>query len=250
MRSMWLLLLVALTLHDTSLVEGQRTAAEERPEGAADPLSEQLQRAEAALIRSMLMEMGQEGIANDADSPPAERIFKRQHPGKRLDEFEKRQHPGKREEEEEDGYRAEEKRQHPGRRGVDGWYSEENAALSKRQHPGKRFLLYDQSQQPVRGGWEAQTDSGENEALLPVRRHQETASTGSELSFPCDLQDPVTCSKASYLLELLGGKTEVKRQHPGKRFVSDEDMVTGNPESEKGEFSPTSVNKKLGRIWL
>ncbi|XP_067854373.1 pro-thyrotropin-releasing hormone [Heptranchias perlo] len=266
MRSAWLLLLVYLTLHNMSVTVGQHSAAEDGPGREAVPLEEMLQRAQTILIRSMLMKMGEERNANDADSPAAGRVFKRQHPGKRLEEeFEKRQHPGKREEgeeeeeeEEEGGYVEAEKRQHPGRREVDDGhveiqarqhpgrrstydqYSGENAGrqlaflgeLSKRQHPGKRFLLYNKRQHPGRRSWEDESDSDEKERVdkgrHPVKRYLEPGSSSSELPFPCDLQDPVTCSKASYLLELLGdmnkSRFEVKRQHPGRRHAPDDEL--------------------------
>ncbi|XP_067908359.1 pro-thyrotropin-releasing hormone [Heterodontus francisci] len=262
MRSAWFLLLVYLTLHK-SVAASQQTAAEDGPGGEAIPLEEMLQRAETILIRSMLMKMEEERNANglDADSPPAERVFKRQHPGKRLEEeFEKRQHPGKREqgEDQEGAYLEAEKRQHPGRREMDDGYVEiqtrqhpgrrsaydqysgENVGrqlaflseLSKRQHPGKRSPQFNKRQHPGRRSWEDETDSSESQPAekgpQPVKWHLEAASSSSELPIPCELQDPVTCSKASYLLELLGNKNksraEVKRQHPGRRLASDDEL--------------------------
>lgn len=50
MRSLWFLLLLSLAFHSATVVAGQRAA------GAAE---RQLQRAEAALVHAMLMEMGQ-----------------------------------------------------------------------------------------------------------------------------------------------------------------------------------------------
>lgn len=215
MRSLWFLLLLSLAFHSASVVAGQRAA------GAAE---RQLQRAEAALVHAMLMEMGQGVNTNEVDSPSAELVSKRQHPGKRLVNLEKRQHPGKREEEEdeEEDYREVEKRQHPGRRGADGPLFGGEEGLSKRQHPDTRLVLSSQSRQPGRG----ESDSGEREAQSsvrqPTRRHPEAAGTGSDLPFPCDPRDPVACG----LLELLGGvsKAEVKRQHPGRRDASDEEF--------------------------
>ncbi|XP_078270518.1 pro-thyrotropin-releasing hormone [Rhinoraja longicauda] len=195
MRSLWFLLL----LHSVSVVAGQR---------AAEVAERQLQRAEAALVHAVLREMGQGGNnANEADSPSAELISKRQHPGKRLEDLEKRQYPGKREvgEDEEVDYREVEKRQHPGRRGADWLHSGEEEVLSKRQHPGKkRLVLSSQSRQPGRGGWETESDSREIEAQTSAR----------QLPSPCDSRDPVVCD----LLQLLGvvSKTEKKRQHPGR----------------------------------
>uniref|UniRef100_UPI00398F7341 pro-thyrotropin-releasing hormone n=1 Tax=Pristiophorus japonicus TaxID=55135 RepID=UPI00398F7341 len=238
MKSAWFVLLVCLSLHNSPVTAGQHTAADDEPGGEAVPLEQMLQRAETMFIRSMMMKIGEEQNANvlDADWPPAGRAFKRQHPGKRSEEeFEKRQHPGKRGQgEEQEGESLEaDKRQHPGRRSAPQ-YSGENAGrqLAKRQHPGKRFLLYNKRQHPGRRGWEHQSDSGESEPAeggqQPPRRYLETAGGSSELPFLCDPQYPVTCSKASELLELLGNmnksRAEGKRQHPGRRLVSGDEL--------------------------
>ncbi|XP_041047569.1 pro-thyrotropin-releasing hormone [Carcharodon carcharias] len=239
MRSAWFLLFGCLTLHK-SVAASQHTTAADGPGGEATPLEEMLQRAETILIRSMLMRLAEERDSNDADSPPTEGIFKRQHPGKRLEEeFEKRQHPGKREEGEgkEGGYLEAEKRQHPGRRSAFDQYSGENAdrqlaflsELPKRQHPDKRTPFYNKRQHPGRRSWEGESDSSERGPLEKLgRRYLETASSSRVLSSPCELQDPAACSKPSYVLELLGNMNknwaEVKRQHPGRRLASDDQL--------------------------
>ncbi|XP_072328200.1 pro-thyrotropin-releasing hormone [Scyliorhinus torazame] len=255
MRSAWFLLLGYLTLHKSVTASQQHTAAAAGAGTEAIPLEEMLQRAETILIRSMLMRMAEERDNNalDAASPPAGGDFKRQHPGKRSEEeFEKRQHPGKREEgaSEEGAYLAAEKRQHPGRRGLDGaaleietrqhpgrrspfaQYAGENAflgELAKPQRPADMSLLYSKRQHPGRRSWEDESDSGEREWLergqSPSRPYPEAGSSSTELSSPCELQEPVSCGKPSYLLELLANMNknwaEVKRQHPGRRLAPD-----------------------------
>ncbi|XP_048403718.1 pro-thyrotropin-releasing hormone [Stegostoma tigrinum] len=255
MRSIWFpLLLGYLSLHKSATASEQTAAGEDRLGAESDPLVEMLQRAETVLIRSILEE-GRNAEALDADLPPAERVLKRQHPGKRLEgEFEKRQHPGKRQpgQDEEDGGWAPEKRQHPGRRELDGVPLEVQARqhpgrrsafepaleestarqlstflgdLSKRQHPGKRSLVY--GPRPSRWSWQEDgDDSGESQYNSP--QYLEAPGGSSKLMSPCELQESGNCSKVTSLLALLSNtnkdRAEVKRQHPGRRLASDEQL--------------------------
>ncbi|XP_043564539.1 pro-thyrotropin-releasing hormone [Chiloscyllium plagiosum] len=273
MRSVWFLLLLGyLSLHKSVTASEHTAAGEDRLGAEAEPLEKMIQGAETVLIRSILEE-GRNGDALGADSPPAERVLKRQHPGKRLvGDLEKRQHPGKRQpgQDEEDGGWAPEKRQHPGRRELDGVPLEVQARqhpgrreldgvplevqarqhpgrrstyeplpgestarqldtflgeLSKRQHPGKRSVMY--GQRPGHWSWQENgDDSGESQYNSP--QYLEAAGGSSEFLSPCDLQESGSCSKVNSLLALLSNtnkdKAEVKRQHPGRRLASDEEM--------------------------
>ncbi|XP_064422526.1 pro-thyrotropin-releasing hormone [Latimeria chalumnae] len=171
---------------------------------------------------------------------------KRQHPGKRGGEEEndnlqaqKRQHPGKRDDAEDDDgdegldeYTEVQKRQHPGRRStLDQFTDSPNtqlaflSELSKRQHPGKRYLLYNKRQHPGKRGWDKELDY-EDLQELEKRQHpgkRQLPPESPDYGLPCDILDPINCSKTSLLLELLDnvskGKTEEKRQHPGRRFT-------------------------------
>ncbi|XP_043934560.1 thyrotropin releasing hormone [Protopterus annectens] len=190
-----------------------------------------------------------------------EDLEKRQHPGKRDDgeamdylEAQKRQHPGKRDE--DDVYLDAEKRQHPGKRDDDndsesyadiqkrpllsrrpiwGQYSDNTGTqlahlneISKRQHPGKRYLLYNKRQHPGKRSWEEEQDQLQD---LEKRQHpgkRYIDSDSLDYNSPCDIQDPVNCSKAGLLLEVLDkvnkGRADEKRQHPGRRFLWEGDM--------------------------
>ncbi|GCC37852.1 pro-thyrotropin-releasing hormone [Chiloscyllium punctatum] len=254
MRSIWFLLVGYLSLHKSVTASGHTAAGEAGLGAEAEPLEEMLQRAEAVLIHSIL-EGGRNDDALGSDSPPAERVLKRQHPGKRLvGDLEKRQHPGKRQpgQDEEDGGWAPEKRQHPGRRELDGVPLEVQARqhpgrrsayeplpgestarqldtflgeLSKRQHPGKRSVMY--GQRPGHWSWQENgDDSGESQYNSP--QYLEAAGSSSEFLSPCDLQESGSCSKVNSLLALLSNtnkdRAEVKRQHPGRRLASDDEM--------------------------
>ncbi|XP_060691026.1 pro-thyrotropin-releasing hormone [Hemiscyllium ocellatum] len=259
MRSGWFLLLLLgyLSLHKSVTASEHTAAGEDRLGAEAQPLEEMLQRAETVLIRSILEEgRNDDGKQNQGFEPSADsQVLKRQHPGKRLvGELEKRQHPGKRQpgQDEEDGGWAPEKRQHPGRRELDGAPLEVQARqhpgrrsayeplpgestarqldtflgeLSKRQHPGKRSVMY--GQRPGHWSWQENgDDSGENQYNSP--QYLEAAGGSSEFLSPCDLQESGSCSKVNSLLALLSNankdRAEVKRQHPGRRLASDEEM--------------------------
>lgn len=203
-------------------------------------------------------------------SSQIEWVTKRQHPGKRYSEdLEKRQHPGRREESEDEQYLDVQKRQHPGKRDDEmhslvelqkrqhpgkrttlGHISENPvmllSELSKRQHPGKRYLvLQSKRQHPGKrhlededgdGDWYADADGDEDLAELEKRQHPgkrfwDNSSPDLDTNSPCDVLDPMSCSKTSLLLDFLDNinksHVEEKRQHPGKRFASEEDLVEG-----------------------
>lgn len=186
---------------------------------------------------------------------------KRQHPGRREEdedeqylEVQRRQHPGKREDEAH-SFAELQKRQHPGKRATAGHVSETPlvllSELSKRQHPGKRYLvLHSKRQHPGKrhtgdeeeedggddnGDWDA--DGDEDLAELEKRQHPgkrfwDNSSPDLGTNSPCDVLDPTSCSKASLLLDFLDNinkshHAEEKRQHPGKRFAPEEDLVEG-----------------------
>ncbi|KAM3617991.1 uncharacterized protein V6R79_013675 [Siganus canaliculatus] len=187
-----------------------------------------------------------------------EDLEKRQHPGRREDneddqflDVEKRQHPGKRDDEMQSLFEFQ-KRQHPGKRTtmVLGHLSENPvmllSELSKRQHPGKRYLVqHSKRQHPGKrhleedyadGEWDADVDEDEDFADLEKRQHPgkrfwDNSSPDLGTNSPCDVLDPTTCSKTSLLLDFLDninkGHAEEKRQHPGKRFAAEEDLVDG-----------------------
>uniref|UniRef100_H3AN56 Pro-thyrotropin-releasing hormone n=1 Tax=Latimeria chalumnae TaxID=7897 RepID=H3AN56_LATCH len=247
-----LLLLVSLGLSSMTAVLGQHA-----PEGVESeesvPMDDLLQQAESILLRSILKKMEEEKDLHDPTASQVEWISKRQHPGKRFQaELEKRQHPGKRDEDEEIAYIEAQKRQHPGKRGGEGLdeYTEVQkrqhpgrrstldqftdspntqlaflSELSKRQHPGKRYLLYNKRQHPGKRGWDKELDY-EDLQELEKRQHpgkRQLPPESPDYGLPCDILDPINCSKTSLLLELLDnvskGKTEEKRQHPGRRFT-------------------------------
>lgn len=170
---------------------------------------------------------------------------------------EKRQHPGRREASDEEespevpDRRADDtrslaepqKRQHPGRRAAPGHASQSPAALLgqlwKRQHPGKRYLvLPSKRQHPGKrdGGWDAAEEGDEDLAEVEKRQHPgkrvwDRSNPDLGMRSPCDVSDPMSCSKASLLLDFLDsistGQAEEKRQHPGKRLAPEEDFLDG-----------------------
>ncbi|XP_036389855.1 pro-thyrotropin-releasing hormone [Megalops cyprinoides] len=259
MKPAYLILLVSLTVCNLTMNLGQSIPDEENMENRV-ALDEMLQRADSLLLRSILKKIGDDDSGNELFSSQQEWVSKRQHPGKRYQEdIEKRQHPGKREEGEDQDYSDLQKRQHPGKREDEmdsfvelqrrqhpgkrtaldqlpdssGSQTAYLIELSKRQHPGKRYLMYDKRQHPGRRELGEETDSGELPDLEkrqhPGKRFLDNTSPDYTFSAPCDIKDPVSCSKASLLLELLDNATksraEEKRQHPGKRFAFDEDLT-------------------------
>lgn len=205
--------------------------------------------------------------STEGSSSQIELMTKRQHPGKRYSEdLEKRQHPGRREEDEDEQYLDVQKRQHPGKRDDEmhsfmelqkrqhpgkrttvGHISENLLSeLSKRQHPGKRYLvLHSKRQHPGKRHaededgyeeWDEDIDGDEDLAELEKRQHPgkrfwDNPSPDLSSSSPCDVLDPTGCSKTSLLLDFLDNinksHAEEKRQHPGKRFAPEEDLVEG-----------------------
>lgn len=144
------------------------------------------------------------------------------------------------------------KRQHPGKRTTMGHISETPvmllSELSKRQHPGKRYLvLHTKRQHPGKrhlddedgdGDWDADADAAGDDDLAqldkrqhPGKRFWDNSSPDIDTNSPCDVLDPMSCSKTSLLLDFLDNinksHAEEKRQHPGKRFASEEDTVEG-----------------------
>lgn len=184
----------------------------------------------------------------------SEDLEKRQHPGRREEDedeqyldVQRRQHPGKREDE-MDSFMELQKRQHPGKRTPTGHISENPVVLlselSKRQHPGKRYLvLHSKRQHPGKryqededgdGDWDA--DEEEDLSELEKRQHPgkrfwDNSSPDLGTTSPCDVLDPTSCSKTNLLLDFLDNinksHAEEKRQHPGKRFASEDDLVEG-----------------------
>ncbi|XP_020485251.1 pro-thyrotropin-releasing hormone [Labrus bergylta] len=185
-----------------------------------------------------------------------EDLEKRQHPGRREEDedeqyldVQRRQHPGKREDAMHSLMELQ-KRQHPGKRFTTGHNSENPvmllSELSKRQHPGKRYLvLHSKRQHPGKrqpededseGDWDADTDGDEDLAELEKRQHPgkrfwDNSSPDIGTNSPCDVLEPTSCSKTSLLLDFLDNinksHAEEKRQHPGKRFAPEEDLVEG-----------------------
>ena len=163
-------------------------------------------------------------------------------------DVQKRQHPGKRDDETHQ-YTEFQKRQHPGKRSTMGYISDEpvvllESELSKRQHPGKRYLLvHSKRQHPgKRQGegeegdvdWDADGDedlTGLEKRQHPGKRFWDNASPDLGTNSPCDVLDPTSCSKSNLLLDFLDNinksHAEEKRQHPGKRFAPEQDLVTG-----------------------
>ncbi|XP_047439513.1 pro-thyrotropin-releasing hormone [Mugil cephalus] len=185
-----------------------------------------------------------------------EDLEKRQHPGRREEDddeqyldVQRRQHPGKREDEMH-SFMEFQKRQHPGKRSTMGHISDNPvlllSELSKRQHPGKRYLvLHSKRQHPGKrypededgeGDWDVGSDGEDDLPELEKRQHPgkrflDNSSPDLGTNSPCDVLDPASCSKTSMLLDFLDNinksHAEEKRQHPGKRFASEEDSVEG-----------------------
>ncbi|XP_042348129.1 pro-thyrotropin-releasing hormone [Plectropomus leopardus] len=265
MKSTCLLILASLVVCNLTLSGGQGIPADEETDGRTiDDII--LQRAESLLLRSILKKMQDDDGRSEGSSSQIEWVTKRQHPGKRYSEaLEKRQHPGRREEDEDEQYldvqkrqhpgkREEEmhsfmeKRQHPGKRSTMGHVSENPVVLlselSKRQHPGKRYLvLHSKRQHPGKrhpededfdGDWDV--DGDEDLVDLEKRQHPgkrfwDNSSPDLGTNSPCDVLDATSCSKTSLLLDFLDNinksHAEEKRQHPGKRFAPEEDLVEG-----------------------
>lgn len=182
-----------------------------------------------------------------------EDLEKRQHPGRREEgedgvDVQKRQHPGKRDDEMHSFVEIQ-KRQHPGKRTTMGHVTENPvlllSELSKRQHPGKRYLvLHTKRQHPgkryfeeedIDGDWDLDANGDDVEDLAdlekrqhPGKRFWDNSNPDLGTNNPCDVLDPPSCSKTSLLLDFLDSisknHAEEKRQHPGKRFTSDEDL--------------------------
>ncbi|XP_059188264.1 pro-thyrotropin-releasing hormone [Centropristis striata] len=264
MKSTCLLILASLVVCNLTVCGGQGIPAEDEADGRTiDDII--LQRAESLLLRSILKKIQDEDGRNEGSSQiewvtkrqhPGKRysddLEKRQHPGRREEDEEeqyldvqKRQHPGKREDEMH-SFMELHKRQHPGKRTATGYVSETPVMLlgelSKRQHPGKRYLLlHSKRQHPGKrspededdyGDWDA--DGDEDLAELEKRQHPgkrfwDNSSPDFGTNSPCDVLDPTSCSKTSLLLDFLDNITkshaEEKRQHPGKRFAPEEDLV-------------------------
>nr|XP_006132902.1 thyrotropin releasing hormone [Pelodiscus sinensis] len=231
MISVWLLLLLSLTLSSACVNLGQ-PIPEANENGERSHLDDILQRAESIILRSILKKAEEEEETNKEPSASQPGWFsKRQHPGKRfLTDLEKRQHPGKREEDDDSDLELQ-KRQHPGRRSLWDQYMDIPSTqlaylheLSKRQHPGKRYLIYTKRQHPGKRSWDDELDLRDQDMEKrqhPGKRYVDSEST--DYDAPCDFQESFNCSKGSLLLELLDnvnkGRVEEKRQHPGRRFA-------------------------------
>ncbi|CAL1605572.1 unnamed protein product [Knipowitschia caucasica] len=243
MKSTYLLVLASLAVCNLPRCAGQTLTEEEPDHRTIDDII--LQKAESLLLRSILKKIQGEDERYDG----AGWMTKRQHPGKRyIDEdtdedepyldLNKRQHPGKREEE---MHSYLEKRQHPGKRAASELLSSDNpllvlSELSKRQHPGKRYvMLYNKRQHPGKRFYPDNLDSEGEE--MDKRQHPGKRVLDNSAPFlgsnpPCDFLDSNGCSNSPQnrlLLDFLDNintsHVEDKRQHPGKRFVSDEDLV-------------------------
>ncbi|KAG7228113.1 hypothetical protein INR49_013396 [Caranx melampygus] len=266
MKSTCLLILAFLALCNLTVCGGQGIPAEDETDrGTIDDII--LQRAENLLLRSILKKMQDEddGFVSQPEwvtkrQHPGKRysedMEKRQHPGRREEDeddqyldVQKRQHPGKREDEMH-SFMEFQKRQHPGKRSTMGHISDNPvillSELSKRQHPGKRYLvLHSKRQHPGKrylededgdGDWDADADGDEDLPELEKRQHPgkrfwDNSSPDMGTNSPCDVLDPTSCSKTSLLLDFLDNinksHAEEKRQHPGKRFAPEEDLVEG-----------------------
>ncbi|XP_071331107.1 pro-thyrotropin-releasing hormone [Trachinotus anak] len=264
MKSTCLLILASLVLCNLTVCGGQGIPAEDETDRRTiDDII--LQRAESLLLRSILKKMQDEddGFSSQPEwvtkrQHPGKRysedLEKRQHPGRREDDeddqyldVQKRQHPGKREDETH-SFMELQKRQHPGKRSTTGHISDNPvillSELSKRQHPGKRYLvLHNKRQHPGKrftededgdGDWDADGDEDLSELEKrqhPGKRFWDNSSPDLGTNSPCDVLDPTSCSKTSLLLDFLDNinksHAEEKRQHPGKRFAPEEDLVEG-----------------------
>ncbi|KAK7884873.1 hypothetical protein WMY93_027996 [Mugilogobius chulae] len=252
MKSTYLLVLASLAVCNLPLCKGQSLTDDDQEPRTIDDII--LQKAESLLLRSILRKIQGDDERYEDTSQPSW-VTKRQHPGKRYTgedvegdesyvDVNKRQHPGKREEETH-SYLEPQKRQHPGKRTVTGLVSNNPllvlGELSKRQHPGKRYLmLHTKRQHPGKRFFpDAESDldlDGEELEELEKRQHpgkrfldNSNPLLGSHP--PCDFLDSRGCSSPPnrLLLDFLDhintSHVEEKRQHPGKRFVSEEDLV-------------------------
>uniref|UniRef100_G3NEZ6 Pro-thyrotropin-releasing hormone n=1 Tax=Gasterosteus aculeatus aculeatus TaxID=481459 RepID=G3NEZ6_GASAC len=255
MRSTCLLALALLVVCNFTVSGGQSIPAEDETGGRTiDDII--LQRAESLLLRSILKKIQDEDGGDEGFPPQAEWMTKRQHPGKRYGEdLEKRQHPGRREADVDEPYLDVQRRQHPGKREDE---MRPFTELQKRQNPGKRFAAGRVSENPHPGkrylvvqtkrqhpgkrdgdddvDWDADGEGGEEDLVEmekrqhPGKRFWDTSSPDLGTNSPCDVLDPTSCRKTSLLLNFLDNineshHAEQKRQHPGKRFAPEEDLV-------------------------
>ncbi|XP_054465879.1 pro-thyrotropin-releasing hormone [Anoplopoma fimbria] len=262
MKSTYLLILAFLVVCNLTVCGGQGIPAEDEADGRTiDEII--LQRAESLLLRSILKKIQDEDGRNEGSSSQAEWVTKRQHPGKRYGEdvekrqhpgrredpgrreededeqyqdVQKRQHPGRREEDEDEQYQDVQKRQHPGRREDEGREEETHSFMEfqKRQHPGKRYLMvHSKRQHPGKRDGDEDEDEDEDGDLEkrqhPGKRFWDFSNPDFGTNSPCDVLDPTSCSKTSLLRDFLDNmnksQAEEKRQHPGKRFAPEEDLV-------------------------
>ncbi|XP_020778121.1 pro-thyrotropin-releasing hormone [Boleophthalmus pectinirostris] len=252
MKSTYLLVLASLAVCNLPHCNGQSLTEDDPDHRTIDDII--LQKAESLLLRSILKKIQGDDERYEGTSQPGW-VTKRQHPGKRYTEEDldvdapyldvnKRQHPGKREEEMY-SYLEPQKRQHPGKRTATGFVSDNPllvlSELSKRQHPGKRYLmLHTKRQHPGKRFFpDADSDfdsEGEELAELEKRQHPGKRFLDNSNPFlgsnpPCDFLDSNGCSSSQnrLLLDFLDNintsHVEEKRQHPGKRFASEEDLV-------------------------
>ncbi|NWT88519.1 TRH protein, partial [Lanius ludovicianus] len=239
------LLLLCLTLCGVCF-NGGHLLPEEGENMGRSPLDDILQRSESLILHSVLEKAEkEEEINKESNAPLLQRLFKRQHPGKKyLSNLEKRQHPGKRDVEKDTSYGDIQKRQHPGKRDIDeldiyvelkrqqppgrksllNQFANSPRAqltymneLSKREHRGRRYPMY-KHQHPSKRGWNYEVDLYDEKRQHPGKRHWNSDS--SDDTGPCNLQESFTCHKGSLLLDLVDvsrDRVEEKRQHPGKR---------------------------------
>ncbi|XP_061909570.1 pro-thyrotropin-releasing hormone [Entelurus aequoreus] len=259
MKSTFLFILLAsvLVCNFMTVCRGQSISAEEEPDQRTmDDLLHHS--AESLLLRSILRKMQGEDHRSAGLISQPEWVTKRQHPGKRYGEdlekeddgdeeywlgVDKRQHPGKREEVTHSLMELQ-KRQHPGRRSTTGHLSDHPVivvgGLSKRQHPGKRYLVVRSRRQHPgkRQEEEEEGDEEEEEEDLPEvdkrqhpgKRFWDHSDPDLSAVSPCeDVLDLNRCARTNLLLDFLDKirvkHAEEKRQHPGKRFAPERDLV-------------------------
>ncbi|XP_072305770.1 pro-thyrotropin-releasing hormone [Eucyclogobius newberryi] len=252
MKSTYLLVFASLAVCNLPHCKGQSLTEDDPDHRTIDDII--LQKAESLLLRSILKKIQGDDERYGGTSQPGW-VTKRQHPGKRYTEEDtdgdepyldvnKRQHPGKREEEMH-SYAEPQKRQHPGKRTAAGLDSDNPllvlSELSKRQHPGKRYLMLHMKRQHPGKRLFLDADSdfdseGEELAELEKRQHPGKRFLDNSNPFlgsnpPCDFMDSNGCSGPPnrLLLDFLDhintSHVEEKRQHPGKRFASEEELV-------------------------
>lgn len=254
MKSTYLLVFASLAVCNLPICKGQSLAEDDPDHRTIDDII--LQKAQSLLLRSILKKI--QGDGNRYEGPSQSGwVTKRQHPGKRVAEEEedidrdepyldvnKRQHPGKREEETQ-SYLEPQKRQHPGKRTAPGFASDNPllilSELSKRQHPGKRYLVVHTKRQHPGKRFFSDADSdfdsdAEDFEELEKRQHPGKRFVDNSNPFlgsnpPCDFLDSNSCSgpqnrlMLDFLDNINTSHVEEKRQHPGKRFALDEDLV-------------------------